>query len=1033
MARTERSSRSTNISHGRQLERTATIGNVMKRLEEYIPEPLAIFNTLDSKVIYDRLNQLENLDERTLISDRVLLLQRLESKKRYPDDQYSLLAHLFLSVRQTIPKGKFDERRENTNIDGVVSLLCGDTKEGKTGKGKSAVIAPTVLLFKALWLHNSSPQIFSPPNNTLLNEAILNYEKVRRAFLNGLPDQARYKIEEKTRFIRDKIGKTPEIKDVMDVLTGPKDRLMDAYYQKIPVIFSGHKTTVFSLPQGKEIEFNPPSVLFDEIHQLTDESFISTSRSGKRKVRVSPEILSGSEVEENISSFIIAKLVSRKLQGNKKNFYIEGNELNLSENAYQEMEQLNADLTRIFESGSQDQQLSALIDNYVLPGLTFNQSKKELIVKTIFEGTKKFWGDLLQEENLQIDEEVNPRLNYLETLAEKIVSVMSGIKPGQDYVTKKGGPSVRERGRGILLPSHQYNDDVDFFIRVVDDNQQYRFIPQGNRLNYGFSFPSWVNYYAKGKVQGLTANLFRQDLWTGEIKKGKLARVLEEFTSGKVTPAEEQKNEQLPLPNPEIFTDTDGLLNHFATQKDLLAGQNQQMIICYNDYLAENIQGAIEDKSIGLIISTTSEKEVKRLLGEFAKGNIKTIITSGRAGYGVDIKKSDGSFPNFHITIINPETQADISQGFGRLRAKKHTNNFSILLTEDFLNQLSTLFYEKQPLPLNFYHTTDEFQKIMTLYKNGQKQEEFNRLFYQLLDLSESMSVDDYIMKTKLELTFQTKIAPVVRGLKTILIKRMAEDIRSPIHNLLENYLLGSVDRKFIKKMLLEDLSNSLALPEEDLWLDFFDSAARIKLQNPTFSQNDSVLLNLIVNDWFENQIQKGSLQQYYEKLFQDSDFLRQEVPKKFLDSKVESYKKLAPLIASQLPFEQVYLSNVENVSIEAIPPFDAIKGELKPKTVSDPQKFIKIGENKYLVIFRDYKKNTQELLLWSGSRLPEKGTVVWFSPIDTTKLKQIFGRLTTKDQKGEISPDIFYVMPTITDTDQVVTHMVVVQYKKQG
>lgn len=1033
MTRAERSSRLTHISHREHLTSTTTIGNVMKRLEEYIPEPLAIFNSLDSKVVYERLNQLKSLDEEILIKDRTLLLSRLESRKRYPDDQYSLLAHLFLTSRQSIPKGKFDERRENTNIDGVISILCGNTKEGKTGKGKSAVIAPTVLLFKALWLDNSPPQIFSPPNNNLLNEAILKYEKMRRSFLNGLPDPVRNKVEEKTRFIRDKMEKRSDIQDIMDILTGPKDQLMDAYYKKMPIIFSGHKATVFSLPQGKGIEVNPPSVLFDEIHQLTDESFISTTRSGKRKVRVSPEILSEDEIRENISSFIIAKMVSRKLQANKSNFYIEGNELNLSENAYQEMEQLNTDLTMIFESENQDQQLSDLIGDYVLPGLTFNKSKKELIVKTIFEGTKKFWRDLLHQENLKVDEGVNPRLNYLETLAEKIVSIMSGVKPGRDYVTKKGGPSVRERGRGILLPSHQYNDDVDFFIRVIDDKQQYMFIPQGNRLNYGFSFPSWINYYAKGKVQGLTANLFRQDLWTGEIKKGKLARVLEEFTSGEVIPAEESKNEQLPLPNPEIFADGDGLLNYFANQKDLPAGQNQEMIVCYNDYLATNIQGAIKNKNIGLIISTTSEKEVKRLLDEFAQGKIKTIITSGRAGYGVDIKKPDGTFPNFHITIVNPETQTDISQGFGRLRAEKHENNFSILLTEDFLNQLSTLFYEKQPLPLDFYHTADEFQKIMTLYKNGQKQEEFNRLFYQLLDLSESMSVDDYIMKTKLELTFQTKIAPVVRGLKTILIKRMAEDSHSPIHNLLENYLLGSVDRKFIKKMLLEDLSNFLSLPEEDLWLDFFDSAARIKLQNPTFSQNDSVLLNLIVNDWFESQIQQGALQQYYEKLFYDSNFLRLEVPKKFLDSKIEYYKKLAPLITSQLPFEQVYLSKVENISIEAIPPFEKIEGVFEPKTVSDPQKFIKIGENKYLVIFRNYNKNTQELFLWSGANLPEKGSVVWFSPVDTTKLKLILGRLTTADQKGEMPPDIFYIMPTIADTDKVITHMAVVQYEKQG
>jgi len=238
-------------------------------------------------------------------------------------------------------------------------------------------------------------------------------------------------------------------------------------------------------------------------------------------------------------------------------------------------------------------------------------------------------------------------------------------------------------------------------------------------------FPTWLTYAARGKVQLLTANLFDTDLRTGKKTRGSLAKILETFSEGLAESLENGQQEKLPLPKPELFGGMDPLVDRVVAQTQARVATTPELIVCFNDYLIKDLVARFPDEKIGIISSTTPEENTNQLLQDFADGKIRILITSGRASYGADIKKSDGQFPDFHITVINPETQTAVNQSFGRLRGEKKESNFSLFFTEDFLKQLSTLFDEKKPLCFIPTSNNRELIKSIKEYKLGKNEEKF--------------------------------------------------------------------------------------------------------------------------------------------------------------------------------------------------------------------------------------------------------------------------------------------------------------------
>jgi hypothetical protein len=243
---------------------------------------------------------------------------------------------------------------------------------------------------------------------------------------------------------------------------------------------------------------------------------------------------------------------------------------------------------------------------------------------------------------------------------------------------------------------------------------------------------------------------------------------------------------------------------------------------------------------------------------------------------------------------------------------------------------------------------------------------------------------------------------------------------------MIERILPDDHSREFIRKFVLRDVSALLSSPEEALWLDFFDSASRIRSENPIVSQNESALLDLVVNEFYENQVVQGELQRYYQQIFRDGKYMDRQVSKEVLTNRAKMYQEMATLIEAQLPFEKVDLSKIDDVQITPFMPMKIKKNTEKLRRISDKKKLIKIAEGTYLVSFPDYEKNTQNFIITS-----DPDSKVFYS-VDGEEIYRALKRID-KDHKQNVGDDLtdFVVFPSVGDTDKVATHGILVRYKK--
>lgn len=1017
-------------------ERVSVEANHKKKLKEVIrrleiiSHPIAIFTEISPEKIFSRISDLEKLDETKITLDKQLLFSRLCKNQKYNDDQYHLLAHLFLAVRKDIPSNEFNKDQEKQNINVVSSLLVGNTHEAGTGKGKSGVVSPVLLFFRSVWPDKKNePIILSVPNTNLLNEAVGIYDNLRNRMVEGLKGDIRDKVESKSRYTVDKQKINPEKLDFINDLTKPiDDGLTESYLKKIRVVFQTHNQTFFSLIEKANIQGNAnvPLIIFDEMHQLVGEKFISSSKKNVRKPEVKPESFLNTPLGEDISAFVLSKFLYRELSKDEGNFLYQGNALALSEQGFKK----TVGYKNIIKMKIRhDKQLRAIIEQFVLPSLKFKTKKKEEIIKSILSNLKNSWDNLASNDALGDGDLVDYKKEFLIGLANNITDVMGGVKPGKGYIVKDSKVVVRESGRGITLPSHEYKSDTNFFIRVVDDNLHYEYRPGNDRLRYCYSSATWIAYIAKGRVQGLTANLYKQNLRTGRKTEGQLVNIINTFSEGKAVPSDEKMEKLLPIPDPVIFENQSQLIQGLKKPDSTTAKFNQRMIICYNDFFAQKIAQEMGGENIGTIISTTSNKETKKILKRFANGELKTIISSGRAGYGVNLKKKDGSLPNFHITIINPERQIDVKQGFGRLRAEKKLENFSIFLTEEFLNQISTTFYDSKPLPLPHYHTTDEFKQAILDYKDGKDKDKFKDLFFEILAKNDEKYLGDFVYEAKLELSFWQKIAPVVVEIKKGIYQKLASDKNTYFSKLLDKAVvkIPKHEKEFVRAQLANDLIDYLSFPEESLLENFFKEAALMELQPAVYGNDQSAIINNLIGTWYEGLVGKEDVyRQYYTDLLQNSEYLKREIPQTFIQAKVKFYEYLTPLLQNQIPFESIDLNKVESISIETLPLLKESYSSKKLINNVDPQKFVKIGKDKYLIVIPNKNSHKQAIYLWSGA-LPEKGSRISALTIDISEVSKV----DLEKLKESIPKNIFWIFPIVGQTDKVVTKAVMIKYKE--
>ena len=91
-------------------------------------------------------------------------------------------------------------------------------------------------------------------------------------------------------------------------------------------------------------------------------------------------------------------------------------------------------------------------------------------------------------------------------------------------------------------------------------------------------------------------------------------------------------------------------------------------------------------KKVKVLSSLVPEDEENRIYQQLAEGEIDIVISSGKAAEGVDIKKTDGVFPDLHISIFGlPVSRLKLRQTLGRRRAPE--DDFSWYLAKTHLQE----------------------------------------------------------------------------------------------------------------------------------------------------------------------------------------------------------------------------------------------------------------------------------------------------------------------------------------------------------
>ena len=291
--------------------------------------------------------------------------------------------------------------------------------------------------------------------------------------------------------------------------------------------------------------------------------------------------------------------------------------------------------------------------NYLERFFTFNHGQPELTkegVKFVFNLTNKFLTliqgapDLLKEVSeatgISTTEIINTSSEMWETigkttkmggkrdfLANSLLSYITtffGLEKGSRYF---GIKNVRDRDRGIPLPSHEFNEEARFWLGVI--NKKILPLDDGMIYHY-FHFSSWLKSVAEGRLVGVSGSLFEPTI-KGGVRKSQLVETLENYTDGRVVNLS-KKQPPLPIPFIQIAdTDNDLLASVLNEGINTLKAEQPQphFIICWNDEMANKLFTLFDriGVSVTVIDKDSNRGVINNTLRDLSDGKIKIVIT----------------------------------------------------------------------------------------------------------------------------------------------------------------------------------------------------------------------------------------------------------------------------------------------------------------------------------------------------------------------------------------------------------------------
>lgn len=798
------------------------------------------------------------------------LIQIRETDQILPaptEENQAMLAGMFFALnRQQYNESIFDKNKEQRQVEAVSSFLSGFHLQMGTGEGKSTTVFPIVALVESLTNQKKSVILATSDESNLgdledSTRKLIHLAHRQNIELSGISieknSQNKPGDSVQQRMVIQSLTSgqlSPETEDEIrknywkNILDETEDQYGFIYRkkkdQKPRIILATDRDLVFSFADDKQRFISEAPEIY------MDEADIPYNRKTPYKQTPPATFFAPDEVISSTISWITHQLIWQQLQSDDFKPGEKGYEL--TEEAAQRIKSIR--LTAIIEEKPfQFDRLVSLISKRL--GLTTEQRKavgEKLL--TTFKA-----GDAVNSQT-RISEESD--ITVAESLNEEIARRLSGFykKSGVFYKSSKNqeGVFVRDHYIDQILEDHQFTPDDQIAILAIEG--KYDFVPLDQPARKTLTFPTFVSAIRE-KLHCASGTLKFPNSETKKIEETNFSHFLKTYTGRKIYDITQPEIKD--LPRPEILDNDDDAVEKLAEGVKKLQGKKPVLVISYDIDSSQKIFKRLKKtygKKVQYIPTKPSNpgdiieynKKVKKYYRQLADGDIDVLVSSGASGFAVNIVKSDGSYPDLHITLHNlPANRQLLMQNLNRRR--KPGSEFSWYISRQYLDLYLMLFEEKTDLLSHFLGKIDALDIRQRLDRVRENPDLALPLVLDILKQAERFeSVDD-----EFSIVYDSVVEQLNQRIEDKIIDKLLEP--DNLQSLLKHNITGGKKTDFLKmfasqlgvpERIYEDLKNHLTLVLGTIQ----DKDMEMKLNKAVNTKIINSYLEDLTNQWFEHR-----------------------------------------------------------------------------------------------------------------------------------------------------------------------------------
>lgn len=776
-----------------------------------------------------------------------------ELKKHF---QNILIAYSIISNKNLyIEEGglNYDAKKEQRQIEAIVSGLEGDHVHMATGEGKSTVVVSIMSIVESV-TSEQKDCIVSTANSTLLKKIKQKTDKLLKKISTDTDDiDIKGAFDFELSLTREKQSGDSLDEELFNQMQRESLLTQDGSYLPDTLLKIRQQFWESKLKDGHgkkdllEKEFNNPRINYLTERQLVfefsddpagfskkaprifmDEADISYHRKSPYVEDVGDNLLSKDDIRESAYNWLFYYVVSHQIKN--KDFKFE-------DGVYK------------FKAGLENSRRFFLDDKLLRRGIKIIAQKlkiEEKDVSLVLKNAKKFVKQDFSDKNM---------LRDVVRHSADIIGSMLKEEGKQFFFEDSGKLKIRDSYIDELLEHHEYQPD--YHLAVLAINDRFDFIQMNKAVSSITKFPVFISYL-KDKLVCLSGTLKYPDPKTKKIKETNFSRFLMSVTGKKVkTIVNPQDIKTVPLPilfEKEEQAITKLIENVVPNQPTLIIDYQGTIHARKLFERLSNFRSEGRDKIVLLPPKPTEieqEEEYNILLDQMSlklsEGEIDMIISSGAAATGVNFVRRNGTFPDLKVVLFGmPKNEIQPTQGVSRRRAEGDGEAIWFLSLDQTEKSVSA-FQEEKSSKLDISLGKLDQTKIKEMLKEALAHPEKSLdVALELLRQKQNLEKDDENMTIAYDIFY--------REFKKIFGKKLYEKIRESFPD------IGMRKKAFAFMGMPETLYFEIPTRVDSVGTndqrDYTNKLAR-SVFFPKPGEGNDIFLNQWVKSWFDINIEK--------------------------------------------------------------------------------------------------------------------------------------------------------------------------------